>query len=77
MTKDDIKEVIANVSQLKYELQTNKELIPLNGNGNVISHFEFNELIYLIWKWTWVICMFPMLLLLLLLLAVFIEVNEP
>lgn len=34
-TKEDIKDVIANVSQLKYELQTNKELIPLDGDGSV------------------------------------------
>lgn len=29
-TKNDIYEVIANIAQLKYELQTNKALIPLN-----------------------------------------------
>lgn len=31
-TKEDLKEVIANISELKYELQTNKEFIPLDGD---------------------------------------------
>lgn len=35
-TKEDLEDVVANISQLKYELQANKEVIPLYGDGNKI-----------------------------------------
>lgn len=61
-TKDDIKEVIANMSQLKYELQTNKELAPLYGNEadkdvwNTFIEQLGNDRAYFSVKWLYAEC---------------------
>lgn len=43
VTKEDVKEVVANISQLKYELQTNKELVPLTSNGKCVNLFKIEK----------------------------------
>lgn len=46
-TKEDIKEVIGNISQLKYELQTNKEFLLLDGEGKLINmHISIKRFIF-------------------------------
>lgn len=40
VTKEDVKDAIAGISQLKYELQTNKELTYLDGEGNFESFLK-------------------------------------
>lgn len=61
--REDIKDVIANVSQLKYEIQTNKELTFLTGEGNFdwivlffVRHLAFDDLISVaIFRCEWIL----------------------